>query len=168
MRTKVVHLDRCTGCKNCEMACIAAHSERGAMLIYAAGAEAAPRPRNKIQRDALGHLVPQFCRHCKEPACVEACMTGALTKGPDGLVLCDTDVCVGCYMCVMSCPYGNARPSTGEDRLMLKCDLCHDRDCMACVKACPTGCLQAQEGEDAVVYIEAGRVVDKAPTGGCP
>ncbi|MCE5276748.1 MAG: 4Fe-4S dicluster domain-containing protein [Planctomycetaceae bacterium] len=156
MRTKVIRRELCTGCKNCEMACIAAHSEGPALAVYlAAGAEGAPRPRAKVQRDAAGALVPQFCRHCKEPACVEACMSGALAKREDGLVLCDSDLCVGCYMCVMSCPYGNARPSMGPDDMMLKCDGCHDRDCMACVKACPTGCLSCEEGAEAVVYVEA-------------
>lgn len=155
MRTKVIRTELCTGCRNCEMACIAAHSPGASVwTAYAAGAQNAPRPRTRVQRDAEGSLVPQFCRHCEQPACVEACMSGALTKRADGLVICDADVCVGCFMCVMACPYGNARPSMGEQRIMLKCDGCHDRECMACVEACPTGCLTCEDGADAVTYVE--------------
>ena len=155
MKRKVIQRDRCIGCKNCELACIAAHSPGGRIATaYAASVEAAVRSRNKVSRDPDGYLFPQFCRHCDEPACVETCMSGALQKRDDGLVLCDTDRCVGCYMCVMSCPYGNARPSMGPKRVMIKCDACIDRDCMACVEACPTGCLSVEEGEEAVAFVE--------------
>ena len=162
MKKKVIRRELCTGCKNCEIACIAAHSPApSAILVYLQGVENAPRARNKVERDAEGYLLPQFCRHCDEPACVEACMSGALAKREDGLVVCDTDVCVGCYMCVMSCPYGNARPSMGDDRVMIKCDGCHDKECMACVDACPTGCLSYEEGDDAVVFVEADQAAQE-------
>jgi len=48
-------------------------------------------------------------------------------------------------MCVMSCPYGMARPSTQDNRHMVKCDLCEGRETMACTEVCPTGCLKTVE-----------------------
>lgn len=155
MKKKVVDRSKCIGCKNCELACIAAHSPGGKIAIaYQQGLENMPRSRTKLELDGDGKRFPQFCRHCTQPACVEACMSGALQKQDDGLVICDTERCVGCYMCVMSCPYGNARPSMGKERVMVKCDACTDRDCMACVTACPTGCLTVVENADeAVEYI---------------
>lgn len=156
MKTKVIDRKKCTGCKNCELACIEAHTEGGKVAAYLAGIEKSMRARNKIELDANKQKFPQFCRHCEEPACVEACMSGALQKQADGLVLCDTEKCVGCFMCVMSCPYGNARPGMGSERVMIKCDACAGKDCMACVEACPTGCLSVKEGEEAVEYLEEG------------
>ncbi len=155
MKMKIIDRSRCTGCKNCEIACIRAHVESSSTAsVYQSGLTAGIRARSKVELDNRGNRFPQFCRHCAEPACVEACMSGALHKREDGLVICDTDRCVGCYMCVMSCPYGNARPSMGEDRVMIKCDACVDRECMACVQACPTGCLTAEEGDEGVKYLE--------------
>lgn len=157
MKTKVVDRSKCVGCKNCELACIAAHSPNGLLAAaYAFGAENAVRPRTKLEVDGAGARFPQFCRHCARPACVEACMSGALEKRADGLVICDTARCVGCYMCVMSCPYGNARPSMGKDHIMIKCDACTGRACMACVAACPTGCLSViEDGAEAVCYADS-------------
>ena len=155
MRKKVIDRSKCMGCKNCELACIAIHSDGQCTLTaYASGAENAVRARNKVELDANGNLFPQFCRHCDEPACVEACMTGALQKGEDGLVTCDEDVCVGCFMCVMSCPYGMARPSMNIDGKMVKCDGCAGRETMACVDACPQGCLTMEEDSDAAVEVK--------------
>jgi carbon-monoxide dehydrogenase iron sulfur subunit len=154
MKRKIVDRSKCIGCKNCELACIVAHSPGGTLAsVYAAGIEAAMRARTKLETDSDGKRFPQFCRHCEHPACVEACSSGALQKQDDGLVFCDTEICIGCYMCVMSCPYGNARPSMGADRVMVKCDACTSRECMACVQACPTGCLAvAEDGTEAVEY----------------
>jgi carbon-monoxide dehydrogenase iron sulfur subunit len=57
----------------------------------------------------------------------------------------------------MSCPYGFARPATGEKRVMIKCDGCSERNCAACVEACATGCLTLGDvggQEETVVYID--------------
>jgi carbon-monoxide dehydrogenase iron sulfur subunit len=164
MRKKVIDRSRCVGCKNCELACIAVHSTNGsATASYLAGIASAPGPRNKLEKGPDGERFPQFCRHCDSPACVEACMSGALQKCADGYVICDTDRCVGCYMCVMSCPYGNARPSMGPRRMMLKCDGCADRECMACVAACPTGCLSVvDDADDAVEYVEPETAAERS------
>ena len=152
MKKKIIDRSKCIGCKNCELACIKAHTEEG----YQPGLQGNVRARAKIELDNTGTRFPQFCRHCADPACVEACMSGALQKQADGLVICDTEKCVGCYMCVMSCSYGNARPSMGEERVMIKCDGCTDNDCMACAEVCPTGCITVVDGNDAVEYLEEG------------
>lgn len=159
MRKKLVDRSKCRGCKNCELACIAVHSSGATTLTaYAAGTLGTERARNKVELDPANKSFPQFCRHCDEPACVEACTSGALTKGDDGLVVCNHDICIGCYMCVMSCPYGMARPSVSNDGKMVKCDGCRGREVMACVAACPQRCLTAvdvaDKGGDHVQYAD--------------
>jgi carbon-monoxide dehydrogenase iron sulfur subunit len=162
VRKKLIDREKCLGCRNCELACIAVHKDTVAKTAYTEGIETVERPRNKVQLDEQGRKFPEFCRHCDEPACVEACMSGALKKGDDGLVVVDHDICVGCYMCVMSCPYGMARPTVTNERRMIKCDGCRGREKMACVAACPQRCLQQVEEDSATgghVNIKEGKDV---------
>jgi tetrathionate reductase subunit B len=49
--------------------------------------------------------LPVMCQHCSEPPCVDVCPTGASFKRPDGIVLVDKHICIGCRYCVMACPY---------------------------------------------------------------
>jgi carbon-monoxide dehydrogenase iron sulfur subunit len=68
-------------------------------------------------------------------------MSGALTKDEEtGATLHNKEKCVGCWMCVMVCPFG-AIIRDAEEHIAVKCDLCPDRDDYACVIACPTGAL---------------------------
>lgn len=155
MRTKVIDKSKCMGCKNCELACMTAKLKEVGddTNAYIRSMEGAIRPRNKVELDKSGERFPQFCRHCAKPACVEACMSGALSKNEEGYVMCDMEKCVGCYMCVMSCPYGMARPGINGVKAMNKCDGCVDKDCMACVAACPSGCLSViEDGDKAVAF----------------
>jgi carbon-monoxide dehydrogenase iron sulfur subunit len=156
MRKKLIDKSKCAGCKNCELACITAHSKSPFPFITS-GTDEIIQARNKIELDAEGKLFPEFCRHCDEPSCVEACISGALIKGEDGLVVCNQEICIGCFMCVMSCPYGMARPGIKNGRCMVKCDGCHGRESMACVDACPQRCLSQVDTEDElngqVIYV---------------
>ncbi len=56
--------------------------------------------------NAYFFYLPRLCNHCSEPACVEACPTGAMFKREeDGLVLRDEDICQGNQKCAQACPY---------------------------------------------------------------
>lgn len=156
MRKKLIDKNKCVGCKNCEFACITVHKINPFPSIAPERNEVI-QARNKVELDSDGKLFPEFCRHCDEPSCVEACISGALTKGVDGLVVCDNEICIGCFMCVMSCPYGMARPCIKNGQQMVKCDGCRGRESMACVDACPQRCLSAVDSEDErngqVIYV---------------
>ncbi|MFC1675306.1 4Fe-4S binding protein, partial [Candidatus Omnitrophota bacterium] len=52
----------------------------------------------------------------------------------------DETRCVGCWMCMMACPYGAIKPNT-KTKLAVRCDKCKDKDEPACVIACPTGAI---------------------------
>ncbi len=157
MRKKIIDLTKCNGCRNCELACIVVHSpDENLQQAYREGGIAAVRSRTRVALAEDGRFFPQHCRHCEAPQCVRACMSGALSKGENGYVVCDSETCVGCYMCVMSCPNGVSRPSTSGRRMMLKCDGCASRDDMACTAACRTSCLKAEEADlpgDIVKYV---------------
>ena len=142
---KVLYYDvkKCLGCKSCEIACSLAHSEIQD-LFKAIKEEKISLPRKKIL-ESKGKNYPVSCRHCKDPKCVDACMAAALVyDNSKGLVEHDEKRCVGCWMCVMVCPYGAIRPNI-KAKIPVRCDKCKDKDEPACVKACPTGAIIWQE-----------------------
>nr|HID13087.1 4Fe-4S dicluster domain-containing protein [Anaerolineae bacterium] len=146
MKEIFVRLERCLGCKSCELACAVEHS--ATKHLFAAIAET-PRPRQRIYVESgRAHKMPLTCRHCEEAPCIDACITGAMHRDLRGVV---TNVggvqeCIGCWMCLMVCPYGVVGRQV-ETKLALKCDLCPDRETPACVEACPTKALVYTEAE---------------------
>ena len=52
-----------------------------------------------------GKFIRKQCRHCLQPACVSACITGALSKVPSGPVTYDSSKCIGCRYCMIACPF---------------------------------------------------------------
>jgi carbon-monoxide dehydrogenase iron sulfur subunit len=88
------------------------------------------------------------CRQCEEPACAEACIAGGVVKDEEtGVVRFDGSKCVGCWSCVMVCPFG-AIVRRSKDGRAVKCNLCIDQEELACVAACPTRALVFCEPEE--------------------
>jgi formate dehydrogenase iron-sulfur subunit len=88
------------------------------------------------------HFVRRFCRHCVHPACVSACIVGALHKTAEGPVLHESSKCIGCRYCMMACPYSIPRYDwESRTPYIRKCTMCHPRinagQIPACVDACP-------------------------------
>ncbi|MBU4342713.1 MAG: 4Fe-4S dicluster domain-containing protein [Candidatus Omnitrophica bacterium] len=133
-------IKKCLGCGACEIACAIEHS-KSKKLDSAMNERPLPIKRRKAQFVARGVAISTGCHHCEEAACVAACMSGAMYKDKKtGETKHDKDKCVGCWMCIMSCPFG-VLTRQKEDKIVVKCDLCADRDVPACVEACPTGAL---------------------------
>lgn len=86
-------------------------------------------------------FVPKMCNQCDNPPCVQVCPVGATFKTPDGVVLVDTDYCIGCRYCIQACPYG-ARFLHPVTHTAEKCTFCYHRVTQglrpACVEVCPT------------------------------
>ncbi|MDD5083077.1 MAG: 4Fe-4S dicluster domain-containing protein, partial [Dehalococcoidales bacterium] len=81
------------------------------------------------------------CQHCDEPTCVYACLTGSLSRDPDtGIVTVDENKCVGCWTCILACPFGAIKRDI-KQKTMIKCDLCSGKDVPACVANCPNEAL---------------------------
>lgn len=149
MKKVQVREEVCMGCGLCEVFCQLEHSI-SKDLIKAFKKEAPP-PSSLLsveRRSPVSFAVT--CRHCDEPLCVYACLTGALTKDPkSGIVSVDTEKCVGCWTCILACPFGVIRQDKRQGKVA-KCDLCSGKDIPACVANCPNEALLYVEVEDGV------------------
>jgi carbon-monoxide dehydrogenase iron sulfur subunit len=134
-----VRLDRCMGCHSCELACAVSHSGSGS-LYGALGEKPLPRPRIYVECVSSKIPVPIVCRHCEDAPCMHACIAGAIGRTEEGVVMTSSDKCIGCWTCVMVCPYGVIGRQL-EEHKAYRCDRCPGRSIPACVEACPTRAL---------------------------
>lgn len=134
----------CLGCKLCEVNCMVAHSRSQKILKAFSQEKDLLSPRILVEDAGRVSFAVQ-CRHCENAPCVEACITGAMSRDPNtGAVLCDSNKCVGCYMCIMVCPAG-AVLRNKKGKVVSKCDLCAEHGLPACVENCPN---------EALTYVE--------------
>ena len=134
-----VKVDRCVGCLSCMTACAVEHA-KSKTLFGALSESPPPRSRIYVEWAAPDKKIPLVCRQCEDAPCMYACISGAITRNPDGVVITDPDKCIGCWTCVMVCPYGMIGRHA-EAKKAYRCDRCPDRELPACVSACPTGAL---------------------------
>lgn len=138
MKRIMIDKDLCNGCMSCSIACMAEHNESGKNFYDLDLEDRRNESRNFISLDSEGKPVPIFCRHCDEPECVVACMSGAMKKDPvTGLVGYHQNQCASCFMCVMSCPYGVLKADDQTRKVIVKCDFCGDRETPRCAENCP-------------------------------
>jgi molybdopterin-containing oxidoreductase family iron-sulfur binding subunit len=96
-----IDLDRCQGCRACMEACkIENNTVESVFWMYVFRFESGEFP------DTKQSFLPRPCQHCDNAPCVKVCPVGARFKREDGLVLTDSDRCIGCRYCELACPYG--------------------------------------------------------------
>lgn len=143
MKKVYVNEDWCLGCHLCEFYCAAANSGKDLVKAFKYS-DKKPVPRIKVEEGSEVNFAVQ-CRHCEGKACVKGCIAGALSI-VDGVVVCDENKCVGCYTCVLSCPFGCIVIDEEGHRIQ-KCDLCtknHNGE-PACVQGCPNKAIVFEE-----------------------
>jgi formate dehydrogenase iron-sulfur subunit len=158
---------RCTGCERCVSACV---ETNGLDAVAAARDRATTRDGLSANRPLsvmpLGgdSFVRNGCMHCVEPSCVSACLVGALEKTPEGPVVYDPDMCIGCRYCMLACPFHVPRYEWQETLpFVKKCSMCFDRldegGKPACVEVCPSDALQFGD-RDALLAEAHQRIQD--------
>ena len=142
MKRIYVNEEWCLGCHLCEYHCAFANSGKRYMADALQGVTIRPRIQVEDGKNDIHFAVS--CRHCEEPLCVKGCISGALSV-QDGVIRLDQEKCVGCYTCVLSCPYGAIMP--GEAGPVQKCELCLNNTAgePACVKGCPNQAIVFEE-----------------------
>ena len=160
----LVDLSRCIGCRSCEAACNreqklpAPEKPFNDFSVFDEIHHGQKRRTDETRYtivnryDIPGREHPLFrkiqCNHCLEPACLTSCFVNAYTKTPEGAVIYDSSVCVGCRTCMVACPFyiPTFRYSSAFKPRIMKCVFCHDTRLTkglppACVEACPQEAL---------------------------
>ncbi len=141
MKRVFVNEKWCLGCHLCEYNC--AYANSGEENMIRALKDKTIYPRIRIEGDEkITYAVS--CRHCTDPLCVKCCISGAMHL-ENGAVCIDHDKCVGCFTCILVCPYGAlAQDGNGA---MQKCELCIKNSCgvPACVEGCPNKAIVYEE-----------------------
>jgi formate dehydrogenase iron-sulfur subunit len=156
----LVDLTRCVGCRSCEAACNMEQNLPQPEKPFNDYSVFDERHHGQQRRtdetrytvvnryEIPGQDHPLFrkvqCNHCQEPACLTSCFVNAYTKTPEGAVIYNADVCVGCRTCMVACPFNIPafRYSSAFQPKIMKCIFCHDTRLVkgkppACVEACP-------------------------------
>jgi len=167
---------KCIGCKACVVACREANKTSPDTTYYGDGLYDAPdglneRTKNVIQLYREGNeesYVKKQCMHCIDPACVGACMLGALHQGQFGAVSYDAAKCVGCRYCEAVCPFNVPKFEwTRTTPKIVKCELCKERLAdgkqPACTEVCPRNAVIFGKYPD--LLEEAHRRIAQAPAG---
>ena len=144
MRRVYAREELCIGCGLCEIYCAVYHSKSKDVIKAFKKEDPAPIARIKLLESKPISLTVQ-CRHCPDPACVLACLTGAMyIDETTRLVAHDEDRCIGCLTCIMVCPFGAIKINTNNSKVV-KCDLCPGSKIPACVENCPNEALTFEE-----------------------
>ena len=160
----LVDLTKCNGCRQCEAACqevagfeVPTKEELLDESVFAERRHPTPQSYTTVnmfrgrgeEAEAAPVYVKSNCMYCLDPACVSACLVGALRKQPNGAVTYDAWKCMGCRYCMVACPFDI--PRYEYDNVLTpqvrKCTFCSDEGnphkggTPACVLACPKQCL---------------------------
>ncbi len=157
----------CIGCRKCEFACNDVNGLPNQPIINFDDKSVFSEQRrltdtqytvvNRYEGKGPDNLpldVKIQCLHCEQPACVSACIVGALEKQPNGAVTYDVWKCIGCRYCMVACPF-QVPAYEYNDALtprVMKCTLCFTRleegKFPGCVEICPEEALTFGRRED--------------------
>jgi carbon-monoxide dehydrogenase iron sulfur subunit len=138
MKRVYVNEKWCLGCHLCEYYCAFAQTNKADMADALKGRKIFPMI--SVEDNGSVHFAVN-CRHCSEPLCVKGCVTGALSI-QDGVIRLNRDRCIGCFTCILSCPYGAISPAE-DGHVVQKCELClsTNEGAPQCVKNCPNAAI---------------------------
>jgi len=144
MKRIVANEEVCMGCGLCEVYCIVQHSQ--SKDIIKAYLKEHPRQVSRVRLESKRPVsFAVQCRHCEDAPCVTACLSGAMhVDRRTGLVIHDKEKCIGCWTCIMVCPY-SAIKMDASGKAVSKCDFCTELSIPACVANCPNGALLLKE-----------------------
>ena len=169
---------RCIGCRSCEVACNQSNNlptpkvsltdtsvfneirrtDAGAYTVV-----------NRYQKEGWTKPIyrKQQCMHCAEPACASACLVKALHKSPEGPVIYDESLCIGCRYCMTACPFyvPTFEYNDAGSPAIQKCFMCYQKITQggtpACAQVCPSKAITFGKRSDLIK--EANTRITNAP-----
>lgn len=143
---------RCTGCHTCFVACKDWYDRPSGPYGFLR--------IKKLEEGSFPNLflayLPMACNHCENPPCAKVCPSNAILKREeDGIVLVNSDKCLGNVecdsKCLKVCPYDAPQFDPEKGSKMTKCNLCVDRleenKLPICVEACPMYAIEVDDIE---------------------
>ncbi|NPD30919.1 4Fe-4S dicluster domain-containing protein [Eggerthellaceae bacterium zg-1084] len=130
----------CVGCRTCQIAC----KDKNDLKVGRLFRKVETYETGEFPHPATFHY-SGACNHCRMPACVDVCPSGAtFVNEDDGTVQHDDEKCIGCEYCVKACPYHH--PVLMEElNVVHRCDACielrNQGEKPACVASCPMRAL---------------------------
>ena len=157
----VIDLDKCDGCRKCTEGC---HTEMHVPPAWGEPNYEGKQPWIQVFDFPDGTHMPVPCQNCQNSPCTKVCPVGATYYSEDNIVLIDQNRCIGCRICLASCPYERRffnwydPPVTEEEKkieyspdyniphrrgVAEKCIWCRHRTIMGMVPACVEACTRA-------------------------
>ena len=126
--------DLCTGCEVCVKTCPKNLKEN---VNDKYGLRVSGKATLRMDGDLVN--IDRFCHQCDPAACLDVCQTNALVRTASGAIIVLEDKCIGCTLCINTCPYDNITLHMERSKA-IKCDLCDGKP--KCAEACPTSALK--------------------------
>ncbi len=121
---------KCTGCTECEAACVSAHPD-----------DIVQEPRIRIKfNPSVNSYAATYCVQCSECAPSGVCPPDLISFDRQNLLwLLEEERCIACNACVPKCEYNAIflDPTMGVETAY-KCDMCIGAGGPHCVSSCPT------------------------------
>lgn len=146
---------KCVGCRRCELACTEFNDGQAkpsmSRIKVARNLNFGPKgilaEKQGQGNWGNGLIVQDLCKQCPHPVpCANACPNDAIVvKPPTNARVVDAEKCVGCKMCLRSCPWKMISFDSDRSKAT-KCFLCHGKP--KCVEACPAEALSYMAWRD--------------------
>ncbi len=110
----VIDLRKCEGCvttgkgPQCTEACNREH--------YVPAGQEWIKVLRLEQANGRTYFLPRLCMQCENAPCLNVCPVGATYRNPEGVVLIDHRICIGCRLCMAACPYSARYFNWGEPK----------------------------------------------------
>ncbi|MHC4316801.1 MAG: 4Fe-4S dicluster domain-containing protein, partial [Planctomycetota bacterium] len=91
-----INISKCKGYRDCVYACVKENNlGRDSQMQYI----------RVLEMEQGTHNLEKSDHYYENSPCTKACPVEATWREPDGIVVIDYDWCIGCRMCMSSCPY---------------------------------------------------------------
>ncbi|PJB78230.1 MAG: 4Fe-4S ferredoxin [Acidobacteria bacterium CG_4_9_14_3_um_filter_49_7] len=156
-KAMLVDITECVGCGVCSEAC-----KKEQKLPGPVGKKRDWENYTVLREEGDEVYVRELCMHCTDPSCASACPVAALHKTPEGPVVYDFDLCIGCRYCMIACPFNVPKYEWHKPIPKIrKCIMCYDTRVK---KGLPTACAQAcqEDGGGATYFGERDELLAEA------